>query len=234
MIPSLSGNLSSVMNLVPTPGKMTILPLLKTDPVPIPIGPPYVVMFNPEQYEEGQGYNYDNRQPPGSEGSQLRYINSPPSDFTFDFLIDGTGASGDKREVTVEVLAFKALLQLSSVLHRPSYLLLVWGTFVETCVCSNFRVKYTLFRSNGTPLRATVQASFEKHTPRVLELLKLNLLSPDLTHFRVVKEGDTLPNLSNTIYESPRHYIELAKANDLTSPRRIKRGRELQFPPIEK
>ena len=206
MIPNATGSLSSVMNLVPLPGKMTFLPLRETTPIPIPSGPPYVVMFNPETLEETQRYQFNDEQPPGSGGAQQRMNRIPPGDFSFEFLIDGTGASGDKREVLAEIIAFKTIVGMNGDLHRPSFLLLIWGTFIETCVCTDFRVKQTMFRANGTPLRAMVSASFKRHTPPLLDLLLSNFMSADLTHFRLVQEGSTLPLMCHHIYESPRFY----------------------------
>ena len=43
--------------------------------------------------------------------------------------------------------------------------------------------------------------------------------SPDLTHVRMVKAGDTLPGFCEQIYGDPRLYLKVAAANGL-DPRR--------------
>lgn len=234
MFPNLTGGLSSILSIVPLPGKMTIIPLQETKPIPLPAGPPFVVMFNPETLNEDYGVSYTCEVPPGRGGGYMRFNVVQPQQFSFDFLMDGTGASGDKREVTAEIELFKLAVQLDGKFHRPPFLLLVYGTFIRTVVLVSMKVKYTMFRKNGTPLRATVSCTFKEHTETIFDLLNINFQSPDLTRKHILKEGDSLPLLCNAIYESPRFYIEAAKANGLTNFRRLKPGRELIFPPIEK
>lgn len=234
MFPNLTGGLSSLLSIVPLPGKMTIIPLKDTDPIPIPAGPPYVVMFNPETISETQQYDYYDDQASGLEGAVQRFGKGRPQYFSFEFLIDGTGASGDKREVIAEIELFKKTVQLDGELHRPPFLALIYGSIMTICVLNHMEVTYTMFRKNGTPLRAKINASFSGHTKNLLNLLVSNFLSPDLTKRTTIKEGDTLPQLCNAIYESPRFYIEAAKANGMTNFRKLSAGQELIFPPIEK
>lgn len=234
MFSDIANGVSSLISLVPFPDKFTFIPLSETDPIPIPSGLPYTLMFNPESFSEQKNHIYDSTQPFGSSAAQQRFNRVRPSSFNIEFIIDGTGASGDKKEVELEVGKFKKMVQLIGEDHRPPYLLAIWGTFFSICVLTQMDVTYTMFRKNGTPLRAKIRASFSGHTKRLLELLQMNLLSPDLTHFRTVLEGDTLPMLSQKAYESPRYYLEIAKVNGLTSPRQLKRGQQLRFPPIEK
>ena len=234
MLPDLTGGLSSILSIVPTPGKMTIIPFKEKQGIPIPIGPPYVAMFNPESFQESIEYYYDQEQPPGTAGVTQRFTSVSSPIFQVEFLIDGTGASGDKREVSVEVELLKRILEVNGEEHRPAFLMLVYGTFFAKCVLMSIEINYKMFRKNGTPLRAIVRCTFMGHISRILDLLNLNLLSPDLTRRHNVVEGNTLPNLCEAIYDSPRFYIEVARANDLTSFRRLRPRQELVFPPIEK
>lgn len=234
MIPNLTGSLSSVINMVPFPGTMTIIPLERTAPIPIPAGLPYVVMFNPERIQESMHVVIDEEEATGSQQARQRFVLVKAPRFSFDFLIDGTGASGDKREVELEIGLFKETVSFNGKLHRAPILLLIWGTYIATAVLTSMQIEYKMFRPNGTPLRALIRCQFAGHAERILELLISNLLSSDLTHQRTVREGDTLPNMCNQIYESPRFYLEVARTNGLTNFRRLKSGSELFFPPVEK
>jgi nucleoid-associated protein YgaU len=60
-----------------------------------------------------------------------------------------------------------------------------------------------------------------------------NKSSPDLTHVRVVKAGDTLPLLTKAIYGSSRDYLRVAEHNGLDNFRDLTPGRRLVFPPLE-
>ena len=93
-------------------------------------------------------------------------------------------------------------------------------------------IKYELFRQDGTPLRATISATFLEHTENHLHNLLANLSSPDLTHVRVVREGDTLPLLTFQIYGDSSYYPEVARVNQLDDFRNLKVGDEIFFPPL--
>jgi len=56
--------------------------------------------------------------------------------------------------------------------------------------------------------------------------------SPDLTHSRIVKNGDTLPLLSKEIYGSSSHYLWIAQQNQLDDFRNLTPGHRLFFPPL--
>jgi nucleoid-associated protein YgaU len=58
--------------------------------------------------------------------------------------------------------------------------------------------------------------------------------SPDLTHIRLVKAGDTLPEMCFNIYGDPRYYLDVARQNRLDNFRKLEPGTRIFFPPIEK
>ena len=58
--------------------------------------------------------------------------------------------------------------------------------------------------------------------------------SPDLTHERIVEEGDTLPLMCHRIYGSTNHYLEVAKFNKLKYFKELTPGSKIYFPPLEK
>ena len=67
-----------------------------------------------------------------------------------------------------------------------------------------------------------------------LRLAEENNSSPDLSHFRTVKDGDTLPLMCEKIYGHQKHYIEVARYNKMVNFRRIKAGQQIEFPPLDK
>lgn len=231
---SFASGLSNLASLAPTPGKLTILPVKEMGiPIPVPIGPPYIVMFNPDTLTVDTNVEFDRNAAPGSTSAQMRFIKIRPRDFNFEFLVDGTGASGEQREVLAEINAFKLVTGFFGDLHKTAPLILIWGTFIAKCVLTRMSVKYTLFRENGTPLRATISASFAEYTTANDLVRFMNLASPDLTHIRQAA-GDKLPLMCHEIYNESRHYLEIAKVNGLVNFRNLRSGQQLVFPPIEK
>jgi nucleoid-associated protein YgaU len=57
--------------------------------------------------------------------------------------------------------------------------------------------------------------------------------SPDLTHRRIVREGDHLSLMCHSIYGDPGYYLEVARFNRLNNYRQLKAGQELLFPPLK-
>ncbi|KAA3624879.1 MAG: hypothetical protein DWQ02_22450 [Bacteroidetes bacterium] len=193
----------------------------------------FQAMFNPESFSIDTQIEYCTEEAPGSTSSPAKFRNIRPRSFKLDLLIDGTGASGEKVEVEVELQKFKATVGYFGKIHRPMYLVVSWGTFLITCVLESYSVNYKLFRPNGTPLRATISASFKEFRPRILEALINNKSSPDLTHSRQIGASDRLTLMVNEIYDTPKYYMQVAEFNQLNTIRNISVGSNLLFPPLK-
>ena len=141
--------------------------------------------------------------------------------------------------VTQSVDLFRRLCQqIHSESHEPSYLRLIWhkGVFGPNFDCrfKSADINYTTFDTDGSPLHAELAVQFfEDLAPKKKSALD-NLRSPDLTHRRVVKAGDTLPLLCRDIYGTAEHYLRVAEANGLDDFRVLTPGQELLFPPYAK
>lgn len=230
---AVAGGVGELLNLVPTPGKLTIIPVSEYFP-PKLAGPPYVAMFNPENWQTQDNIQYNDAQSLGGKDSQQRFQYQGTKTLSIDLIVDGTGAGGETREVLVDILALQKTTGFNGDEHRSNKLIVIWGTQIFKGVLQTMSVKYTLFRANGTPLRATVSLGFGGDTPRLESILQMNLKSADLTHRRTVKSGDRLDLLCQNIYRDSRYYLEVAEKNRLTSFRKLPVGDELIFPPVEK
>jgi hypothetical protein len=211
-----------------------ILPVLEFDPAPIPIGLPYFAMFNPENWQVKTSLEHSEKSKDGGDGAVSAFKRIAPATLSFDLIIDGTGASGEKREVVTDIAHLKAILLFNGILHKPNNLLVVWSTQIFKGVLTSFTVKHTLFRADGTPLRATVSLELTEQKSIVGMILGMNLGSADLTHYRQIKDTDRLDTICQQIYRDPRYYLEVARANNLTSFRKLPVGSEMTFPPVEK
>lgn len=194
----------------------------------------YIAMFNPEKFSDTIHINYQPDEAAGSTGSIQNFNQIPPRSFTFDFLIDGTGAAGEKRIVALDIELFKYTVGYVGTTHRPTFLILHWGTFLVRCIIKSYTINYTLFNSLGIPLRATINATFEEYvTPELEERINF-LSSPDVTHERTVTAKDRLDLMSYHIYKTPKYYMELAKVNNLNQFRKLQESEKIFFPPVEK
>jgi len=111
---------------------------------------------------------------------------------------------------------------------------LVWGTLIFKGRATEVSINYKLFNANGEPIRAIVKVKFKGSIEEKLRIAKENKSSPDLTHERIIKAGDTLPLMCQRIYGEARRYVQVAEYNGLTNFRSLLPGQRLLFPPIEK
>jgi len=196
------------------------------------------VLINPEAYtveyqikfsESGQGH--------GTSGKQLKYECTEPADMSFEFLFDSTGIIDDKPRVSVadDIKNFrKVLVDYQGDSHEPRHFKLAWGDTIFIGRVTAVSITYKLFNSDGTPIRATAKVTFKSSIEEEKRAAKEAKKSPDLTHVRKVKAGDTLPQLCFEIYGDPKYYLQVAGANELTNFRQLTPGMDLLFPPIAK
>lgn len=198
----------------------------------------FTAMYNPNTYSQRYVVDYCERQAPGDSGSPLVFNKIRPQEYSFEFWFDGTGASDSSGnsgpvDVSRKVDSFLNITgAYNGETHRPPFLKIIWGTLSVGCVLKSAEVNYTLFKPDGRPLRAKVRAVFTESVEDTLRVRLMNPRSPDLSHAREVEEGDNLPLMSQKVYDDPAFYLQIAKHNKLKHFRRLKIGKQLDFPPI--
>lgn len=213
--------------------KLLIFAYTAPDYLSKPVGQ-FKVPLNPEEYTWVYDVEYKKRQGDGTTASPLIFRKIKPQEYTLKFLIDGTGVTGEKFDVYTRIQEFFKLTGYDGKIHRPRYLKLVWGTLASKCVLQKAEVTYKLFHPGGKPLRALINATFTENLDDKSRAKKAKDSSPDLTHVRIVKAGDTLPLMAYEIYGDHSYYLEVARANKLNNFRQLKPGDKIFFPPIDK
>lgn len=202
-------------------------------------GGEFDTLINPETYEFNYKIETEDEQAPGTSAAAVKFSKALPEEMQFNFIFDSTGAipgsssSEDGVIDDVELLK-KVALQYDGETHKPNYLKISWGTLLFKGCLTELNIAFKLFKPDGTPIRATATGKFKGFVEDNLRVAKENAQSPDLTHIRLVKEGDTLPLMCHRIYGDPKYYIEVARINQLVNFRSISAGQELRFPPIDK
>ena len=190
---------------------------------------------NPSEITIGYEVEYDAAQGSGTTKSRMNFKKIKPGDLSLNFFLDGTGANGRLIDVQKKVDEFQKVTGYNGDIHRPNYLKIGWGTLtVKRCVLKSASIAYKMFKPNGVPLRAVITAAFIDTADDQTRVAMAQDQSPDLTHVRLIKAGDSLPKLCNEIYGDPRLYIAVADANGLDDFRDIKPGMRIFFPPLEK
>lgn len=197
----------------------------------------FKAMFNPESFTQSLRNKYF-KQKPVNGPDQIGYMSTAPRQLNFKLIVDDTditSSSFSAQSLTDHVEDFiKKVAYTDGQIHEPRYVKVKWGDYSLDCRVESLNVKYSLFDRGGNALRAELDIGFVEDVEQRKRDYEIKKSSPDLTHIKVVKKGDTLSGMSEEIYGSPDYYIQVARHNKLNNFRKLKPGTELYFPPIEK
>lgn len=201
----------------------------------------FEAMFNPESWSQTYQIHYAHKQGMNSTGKEVNYSRSKPTDLDLKLVLDGTGVHEmgilklwPHKKVEERVKEFVRLtFRMNGNIHEPNFLLVEWGDLIFSCRLGSVKVTYTRFDRDGTALRAELDITLISDKSVKKRMAEDKKTSPDLSHSRVVKSGDTLPLLSKEIYGSSEYYLRLAQVNNLDDFRSLTPGLKIVFPPLE-
>ncbi|MCX2494510.1 hypothetical protein OQX63_13560 [Pedobacter sp. PF22-3] len=198
-------------------------------------GPPYLMMLNPESIKWQRSIEYNQQQAPDSSSPSQRYKSTPSDKLNFDVVIDCTGIVDPKRvDMAKEISTLENIIfTYNGTIHRPNFVKVQWGKdLVFNGVLNSFDISYTLFRPDGSPLRAKISLGFGQYiAPQTVKIQDQDE-SPDISHLVTVVEGETLPELCEKVWSNEKYYIQVARYNGLNKFRNLKGVEKLIFPPI--
>ncbi|MGY3051892.1 hypothetical protein ACVWYG_000079 [Pedobacter sp. UYEF25] len=202
----------------------------------------FAAFINPDEITLNYSVLFDDSSANGKTGNAGTFLGTSPFEVTLKFFLDGTNSTGVPLDVKKKIIEFYETTSFDGESHRTRFLKILWPGLVWyranqsafDCVLKTANIQYKLFDKDGKPLRAVITATFtENRTKEEIEK-ENNKHSADLTHVRVVKEGDTLPAMVYKIYGDVKYYLEVAKVNKLTNFRDLIPGQKLVFPPFGK
>jgi len=193
-----------------------------------------VASFNPPDYSLSKGAQIAEIGIPGLDSPLLQFVRGTNEKITLKLFFDSTDKGTDVRNETSE---FYRLAKINSRTHALPLCRLSWGrtgmikgdksSFVG--IVENISQNFTLFKADGTPLRAELEITFREY--RTLEEQVRELRS--YTRTRVLKRGDTLARIASEEYNDSAEWRQLAKKNKIVNPRDLKPGRMIEIPPKE-
>ncbi|NVB43285.1 hypothetical protein G6O69_36005 [Pseudenhygromyxa sp. WMMC2535] len=207
----------------------------------------FEVMFNPESFSLEYASKFQDAEALGASTKPARFVRSDPKTLSLKLVFDGTDVNilpVEQLWTSVQTVSKRVkdfidnCFYLTSETHEPNYLRVQWGEGPLQngfdCRLQSAKVNYTSFFRSGAPRRAEIDAVFveDLHPPKASAQDRLN--SPDLTHHRVVRAGDTLPQMCAMIYGSAHYYLRVAEFNGIDDFRVLVPGTELSFPPLDK
>ena len=202
-------------------------------------GEEFKVLFNPTEYSFEDASKWQ-EQEGNRRRPELQYTGGERKKLSMELFYDTYEAKEDVRLYTGK------LQQLLVVTtdggnngKRPPVVELSWGQaqsnvgFPFKCVLESLKQQFTLFTSNGMPVRAKVSVSFKEYELPKEEQQKEPRRSSYPAQTYTVREGDTLSGIAAAVWNNPTKWRVLADANDISNPRVLEPGRALIVPAIE-
>lgn len=187
----------------------------------------FVIPINPENISRNHQINLENSASGGSQHNDSKHANTPSEDLRLEFTLDNTGTvEGNILEGTPVGKQVEDFLNLTYKLQggirKPNFLkILWWDGFAFDCQLTNAQVTYTLFKPDGTPLRAKINASFKQHTSAELRVAIEGKTSAVFTKVQSVLEaGERITNVAQKAFSDAGKFMEIARANDLVNLRK--------------
>ena len=194
-------------------------------------------LFNPSEYSFSKRNTWKRGEVKGGNIPQLEFGGGDSMELKMQLFFDTYASGNDVRQVTDGIWKLMrvsdTLTDMTSVKGRPPMVEFQWGSVLSfKAVIQNADQKFTLFRSDGTPVRATVDVTFVQ----ALEEGKYPGQNPTTVgkpgyKRRVVKEGDSIDWIAYEEYGSSAMWRLIAETNDLEDPRKLKPGQVLAIVP---
>lgn len=198
-------------------------------------GNPYVLMINPDNIKLQKAIEYNEQQAPATSSTSQKFKSTPSDKLSFETVIDCTGIVDSKRtDMSKEIKALETIIYTyNGKIHRPNFVKVQWGENITfNGVLNSIDISYTLFKPDGSPLRAKISLAFSQYISPSTETKIIAPKSPDLTHIVTVVEGMSLPQLCLQTWDDDSLYIEVAKFNNLNKFRDLDGNTKLIFPPV--
>nr|WP_294921921.1 hypothetical protein [uncultured Flavobacterium sp.] len=198
-------------------------------------GNPYVFMINPDTIKVQKSIEYNEQQAPATSSASQKYKSTPSDKLSFEIIIDCTGIVDTKRiDMAQEIKALETIIYTyNGKIHRPNFVKVQWGQNITfNGVLDSIDISYTLFKPDGSPLRAKISLAFSQYiSPKTVTMIDAPK-SPDLTHIVNVSEGMSLPQLCLQTWDDDSLYIQVAQFNNLNKFRDLSGISKLIFPPV--
>src|SRR5204863_1356904 len=142
-------------------------------------------------------------------------------DYTEHVTIEPPGPVKSSYE---RVQAIDDLREIDAKIHAPPPVRFKWGPIRFEAVVEKLSQKYTLFRPDGGPARATLSVTFKEYLPIERQLRQPRRESSDKTKRRQLDGADDIWLLVFRDYGDPRKWRLIADANDVDNPWRLGAG----------
>jgi hypothetical protein len=188
------------------------------------------VLFNPTEYSLSKRIEYSDQRVAGMATPVTQFVSGEAETLSMELFFDTSEERTDVRAHTEEI---RDLLEVDGDLHAPPLCRFVWGPLNFKAVLESADTQFTMFLSEGIPVRARMDVIFREHKTPEEQATERKRKSADKTTIRRVRAGDSLWSIAAEEYNHPGKWRHIADANDVETPRELAGGTELVIPPLE-
>lgn len=201
---------------------------------------PIECMFNPKEYSIAKKNTWNAGKAKGKGVPTQQFGGGQPATLTlslfFDTYVGAHGSRDVRRQYTDKIwrlaLVDDTLKDNTTTKSRPPKVRFQWGpAWSFEAVITSITQKFTLFSADGTPVRATLDVTFQQIKDEHAQPAQ-NPTSAGTggeTQW-TVKYGDTLASIAHESYGDANSWRMIADANRLTAVRDLRPGTVLELP----
>lgn len=190
-------------------------------------------MFNPYEYTVSKSNTYAEKSRNRSSTPQIEFKKAGAQTLKLSLLFDTYEADEDVSLTTNKLWKFMEPKKEGNSDDKkpPPEVAFEWGVFRFVAVITNMTQKFTLFKKDGTPVRAKVDVTFTQHKD-VNDYPGQNPTSGGGPIQRVwsVVSGDRLDTIAATVYNDATKWRTIAHYNNITNPLTLRPGMRLTIP----
>jgi nucleoid-associated protein YgaU len=193
--------------------------------------------FNPKELSLSKSAKWERQAARnGSSAGPVQFTGAEPSKLSLEMFFDATDTHDGTVVAAVETLLSCCVPTAETRDQKkalPPLVVFSWGSLTGfPAFVSQVSAKYTLFSSDGTPLRATCSISLEEVAGEVKGQNPTSGALAVRRHHTVVA-GDSLASLAYAEYGDPTMWRALAAYNGVDDPLRLPPGSDLLVPAPE-
>ncbi|MFQ5826799.1 MAG: peptidoglycan-binding protein [Dehalococcoidia bacterium] len=196
-------------------------------------------MFRPKEYTFSKTNSWTRGEVRGGNTPQLEFSGGQPTALTMELFFDTYEDGKDVRKAYTNAIWDLMMVNPQTKdpkTHqgRPPLCEFRWGSMWSfKAVITSISQKFTLFLPDGTPVRATLNVSFQQVEEQGLYPRQNPTTGGGYGYkARVVKEGESIDWIAYDEYGDPALWRFLADTNNLENPTRLETGQVLAIAPL--
>lgn len=191
------------------------------------------VQYNPETFEYSRKINWKKSEE-NVALNEMQIKNVDLRTLTINLVFDAKEAGiNNVKDLTkyFENLSRPVAKKANAQQGRPPYITITWATESVKGFINSFTQKFTLFSSEGLPLRARVTLDFMEYIDPKQQQKENSGGDPE--QFIMVRNGETLQYIAYKEYGDPALWRIIADQNSLDDYRDLEPGTMLFIPALE-